>query len=209
MAARCVPAGQTLEKPRMTASQGVGDTRRMDLTVVSLRDGETLGDRFLKVNHAGEHGAVHIYAGQILMARLTARAMLPALREFKAHEEGHRAIFWGELQRRGRPRCRSYWPCALGGFALGLMTGLLGRRAIAATTVAVERVVLTHLDAQVACLHGSDEAAVDAIGAIVAEEREHCDAFADELGEGSLWVKLLTPVVAVSTKTVIWLGLRL
>lgn len=31
-----------------------------------------LGGRILKVNHVGENGAVHIYAGQILIARVTA-----------------------------------------------------------------------------------------------------------------------------------------
>ena len=38
-----------------------------------LNSGEELGGRVLKVDHAGEHGAVNIYAGQIFMARLTAR----------------------------------------------------------------------------------------------------------------------------------------
>jgi len=36
-----------------------------------------LGSRIIKVNHAGEHGAIYIYAGQILMARLTARSIVP------------------------------------------------------------------------------------------------------------------------------------
>jgi ubiquinone biosynthesis monooxygenase Coq7 len=35
-----------------------------------------LANRILKVNHAGEHGAVNIYAGQILMARLLAPGMV-------------------------------------------------------------------------------------------------------------------------------------
>jgi len=46
-----------------------------------------LGSRILKVNHAGENGAVNIYRGQILSAGLTARSMVAELREFKAHEE--------------------------------------------------------------------------------------------------------------------------
>ena len=41
------------------------------------------GTRILKVNHAGENGAVHIYAGQIAMARWTAAAMQAELREFQ------------------------------------------------------------------------------------------------------------------------------
>jgi ubiquinone biosynthesis monooxygenase Coq7 len=180
----------------------------MDLTA-SLRSGESLGDRLLKVNHAGEHGAVHIYAGQILAARWTAASMLPALREFKAHEEQHRGIFWTELKRRGRPRCRSYWLCAAGGLLLGAVTGLLGRKAIAATTVAVERVVLFHLDEQVRVLQGHDDAAVAAISKIVADEREHLSAFAEDADRPSAWTPLLTVIVSASTRTVIWLGLRL
>lgn len=111
-----------------------------------VRADSTLGARILMVNHAGEHGAICIYTGQIIAAWITARDMVNELEEFKAHEKRHRAVFWAELQRRGQRRCRSYWLCALGGFVLGLSTGFLGRKAIAATTVAVERVVLRHLD---------------------------------------------------------------
>ena len=107
--------------------------------------GTSLGNRILKVNHAGEHGAVGIYTGQILMARLTAPHLVDALDGFRAHERRHRQLFDAELQRRHRPRCRSYTLCGLGGLALGLLSGLLGAKAIAVTTVAVERVVLRHL----------------------------------------------------------------
>ncbi len=34
-----------------------------------------LGDRIIKVKHAGEHGAIGICTAQILMARLTAPGM--------------------------------------------------------------------------------------------------------------------------------------
>lgn len=98
----------------------------------------------MKVNHAGEHGAISIYTGQIFMARFTARPLLPELRAFRADEEKHRAIFYKELERRGLKRCKSYWLCAVGGYALGAATGLLGAHAISVTTVAVERTVLRH-----------------------------------------------------------------
>lgn len=168
-----------------------------------------LGSRILKVDHAGEHGAVHIYAGQIAMARFTAPALVPELRAFKAHEEKHRAIFQAELERRGTPRCRSFWWCGLGGLVLGLITGLFGRSAIAATTVAVEQVVLRHLEHQRLVLTGQDEPAVEAISKIVAEERQHHDQSAAHLAGSRFWPKVLTPVVAASTESVIWLGMRL
>ena len=167
-----------------------------------------LGDRIIKVNHAGEHGAISIYSGQIFMARLTARGMVSELTDFRSHEQRHRAIFSAELQRRGRPRCRSYWLCGLGGLALGLITGLLGANAIAATTVAVESVVLRHLEQQLVALQGNDLAAVAAISAIVSEEQQHHDRSASHVQGGTFWPKVLTPIVSASTEVVIWMGMR-
>lgn len=171
--------------------------------------GLTLGDRVLKVDHAGEHGAVGIYSGQLLFAWLTAPRFTAELRAFRVHERGHRATFAAELRRRGVRRCRSYWLCGIGGFVLGAVTGLLGRSAIAATTTAVEAVVLRHLDEQIAALRGVDEAAADAIASIVAEERQHHDDAALHLQAGTFWPRVLVPVVSASTEAVIRLGMKL
>ncbi len=168
-----------------------------------------LGSRIIKVDHAGEHGAVCIYTGQILAARLTAPGIIPTLVEFRSHERRHRAIFQAELMRRGRPRCRSYHLCAVGGFALGVITGVLGRQAIAATTVAVESVVLRHLEQQIAQLEAIDPDAAAAISKIHADEQSHHDLSESQLNPNGMWVRLLTPVVTASTETVIWLGMKL
>jgi ubiquinone biosynthesis monooxygenase Coq7 len=169
---------------------------------------DELGSRIIKVNHAGEHGAVNIYAGQILAARITARAMVQELAEFKSHEERHRGIFDAELKRRGRRRCHSYFLCGVGGFVLGIITGLFGRRAIAATTVAVEHVVLGHLVDQLDVLRGKDDFAVNAISAIVEEEQQHHDQSAAHISGGGFWPAILSPLVAASTEAVIWVGMR-
>jgi len=179
----------------------------MELTAHDIASSD-IGSRIIKVNHAGEHGAVNIYSGQIFMARLTARAMVSELVEFRSHEQRHRALFLAELQRRGRPRCRSYFLCGFGGYVLGLITGLLGSSAIAATTVAVERVVLRHLEQQLSVLQGTDPFAVVAISAIVSEERQHHDRSAAQVMSSRFWSKVLTPIVSASTEAVIWVGMR-
>lgn len=162
----------------------------------------------MKVNHAGEHGAVNIYAGQIAVCRLLHRKLVPQLTDFKEHEECHRRIFAAELSRRGQLRCRSYHLCGIGGYALGIISGLLGPAAIAATTVAVEQVVLRHLEEQIAMLSGSDEAAVAAIRAIHADEQDHHDASLSHLQPRSFWTRVLRPIVSASTEAVIWVGMR-
>lgn len=164
------------------------------------------GDRIMKVAHAGEHGAVNIYRGQRMGARLTAPDLLPMLAEFEAHERSHRAIFADELARRGRPWCSSYWLCGLGGWSLGFVTGLLGRKAIAATTVAVERTVLRHLDAYRALLADSDPEGHAAVVAILADEQAHHDACAP--GASGWAARWIDPMVAASTEAVIRAGMR-
>jgi 3-demethoxyubiquinol 3-hydroxylase len=180
----------------------------MEIAAQSVANKE-IGDRIIKVNHAGEHGAICIYSGQIFVARLTARSMVNELIAFRSHEQKHRSIFGAELLRRKRPRCRSYWLCGLGGFSLGLITGLFGASAIAATTVAVESVVLRHLKHQLTTLQGIDPEAVAAISAIVVEEQQHHDQSASHVHAGRFWLTLLKPIVSASTETVIWLGMRL
>lgn len=173
-----------------------------------LKAGETLGDRVMKVDHAGEQGAACIYAAQGWIARWRAPDILDELNHFRAHELGHRARFGAVLEARGLRRCRSYHLCAVGGFALGAITGLLGRGAIAATTVAIERVVLRHLNDQVAVLGHEDPVATNALRQIIEVEQEHHDISAARLAKNSLWTKVIDPVVAASTETVIWLGMR-
>lgn len=180
----------------------------MELTAHSTENTD-LGGRIIKVNHAGEHGAVSIYSGQIFMARLTAPGMISELAEFRSHEQRHRAVFWAELQRRGRPRCRSYWLYGFGGYMLGLVTGLFGSHAISATTVAVEQVVLRHLEQQLFALRDVDPEAIAAISSIVAEEREHHSRSEAKASRSRMWSRVLTPIVSASTEAVIWLGMRL
>jgi 3-demethoxyubiquinol 3-hydroxylase len=180
----------------------------MELTA-RLHAGESLADRILKVNHAGEHGAANIYRGQRLACRWRDAELRRELEEFQSHEERHRSVFAAELERRAVRRCRSYHLCGIGGFVLGFVTGLCGRASIAATTVAVERVVLRHLDAQLHQLRDTDQAAFTAVASILEDERSHHDRAALEPRQGIFWPHVLRPVVSATTEVVIWLGMRL
>lgn len=169
-----------------------------------------LGNRILKVNHAGEHGAVNIYAGQIWMANWLHPSLVEQLQEFKAHEENHRHVFAEILQQRNMGRCASYHLCGVGGYFLGTLSVLLGQWAVFATTVAVEHVVLTHLHHQIQTL-GCDPQAVAAIEHIVADEQNHHDhslAQLNKISQGKM-IKPLMAMVRWSTESVIWLGMKL
>jgi ubiquinone biosynthesis monooxygenase Coq7 len=165
--------------------------------------------RIMKVNHAGEHGAVNIYAGQIAAVRLRASVLLSELAEFKAHEERHRSIVANELKRRGLPRCRSYWLCGLGGYVLGFLTGLMGVQSIALATVAVERVVLRHLQQQLLDIGITDPDATAAISAILSEEQHHHDQSATHIRHAGVIDRMIGSVISAATEFVIWIGMRI
>jgi ubiquinone biosynthesis monooxygenase Coq7 len=177
----------------------------MDSAQISVID----PGRIIKVNHAGEHGAVNLYAGQIAIARLRARFLVPELAEFKAHEERHRSIFAAELKRRGLARCRSCWLCGVGGYVLGFLTGLMGARSIATVTVAVERVVLRHLQQQLREIGINDPDATVAISAILSEEQQHHDQSAARVCHDGIRYRMLGSVISAATEAVIWIGMRI
>jgi len=168
-----------------------------------------LGDRILRVNHAGEQGAICVYRAQWLVAGLTAPSMREQLADFLVHEKRHRSIFGAALMQRGLPRARSYVLCSAGGYALGVVTGLLGRRAIAATTIALELVVVRHLNAQRIELATIDPAVAELIASMVEDEQLHHDRSLDEIDIDRGWLRGLRAMVSEATEAVIWLGMKL
>ena len=101
----------------------------------------------LRVDHAGELGAVEIYRGQAWVLRGT--SLEPTLRAMQAGEEAHLTRLNALLgERRVRPSLLApLWRAA--GFALGVATGLLGRQMAMAATVSVETSISKHYNSQV------------------------------------------------------------
>ena len=135
--------------------------------------------------------------------------MIEELDEFLSHERCHRDLFAAEMARRSVPRCRSFHLCGVDGLFLGFLTGLIGARGIAATTVAIESVVLRHLDEQVAELRMSDPGAAATIAQIIADEQQHHDASLAQFEGRSPLYRAIRAIVSASTELVIWVGIKL
>ena len=100
---------------------------------------DELIERIIRVDQAGEFGAVRIYEGQ--MAVLRPGEARTRIGEMAAKEREHLEAFNRLMvERRVRPTLLSpLWHMA--GFALGAATAFLGERAAMACTVAVEEVM--------------------------------------------------------------------
>jgi len=129
--------------------------------------------RILKVNHAGEHGAIRIYRSQVAIARWRCRDVVSELEEMLAHEVSHRARFAEIMLSRHAKPCRMLFLWAIGGRLLGAGTALLGRNAIWACTAAVEEAVHRHLNDQLAFLSSRDGELYALIASIKSEELSH------------------------------------
>jgi ubiquinone biosynthesis monooxygenase Coq7 len=173
-----------------------------------LKKGEPLANRILRVDHGGENGAVNIYKAQAFICVWRAPSLVAELNEFRAHEESHRRIFGAALEERGVRQGIGYKFCGIGGFVLGIVTGLLGRAAIAGTTEAVERVVLRHLTQQLEYLRTEDQTAYAIVASILAEEQEHHDKAQIAAKHGGVLVAVVDSIVAAATEAMIWLGMH-
>ncbi len=164
--------------------------------------------KILKVNHAGEFGAINMYRSQITIGRMLNRDYVPVLEGFLEDEKRHLQIFWREIQRRDGVRCKSYWLCGLGGWFLGIISALFGRRGVMACTLAVESVVAEHLKSQLVYLRAkNDKEAYAAVEAILDDELNHRDFGAREGGTNMLYTALRL-AISIFTEATIRFGMR-
>lgn len=108
-------------------------------------------EQMIRVDHAGEYGAVAIYQGQrAVFDRLPSRSRIAnQLEEMEADEQHHLDAF-DNFIRDGRARPTLLMPIwKLAGYGLGVTTALLGEKAAHACTEAVESVIEQHYDDQV------------------------------------------------------------
>lgn len=164
--------------------------------------------RILRVNHAGERGAIAIYRAQISQAGRRCPDLLPWLNETLGHEQRHAQTFLGMMAPRGASPCPAVWIWKIGGAVLGVGTALLGRKAVIICTAAVERTVHVHLVQQIAYLDGRDDALAACIREVQVEEDAHL-AFAEQNHDPStLSARALSWCVAWATEILIWLATR-
>lgn len=168
-------------------------------------------EQIIRVDQAGELGAVRIYEGQLAALRWTGRTRSDVARKI-AHmarqEREHNKAFDKLLaDRRVRPTLLSpLWNVA--GFALGAATALMGEKAAMACTVAIEETIDKHYASQAEQL-GDDETELRAtVEKFRAEEIEHKNEALAFGAEQAPAYEALTRVIKTGSKLAIWLSTR-
>lgn len=162
--------------------------------------------RILKVNHAGEFGAIRIYGAQIAVAQRLFPAIVPALREMRDDEIEHCQLFRSAMPERLARPCRVMALWSLGGFVLGAATALMGQRMVWICTEAVESTVHRHLQDQLRFLAARDPQLHGLILSIQEQELAHLhEAERRQTSKGALRAAVL-PVIGFLTEVMIWLS---
>jgi 3-demethoxyubiquinol 3-hydroxylase len=180
-------------------------SRPATIEVAEARDRLSIA-RILKVNHAGEYGAIRIYRAQIWVARRLYPDVVAFLEETLGHEINHCAMFRSAMPQRGAGPCRATVLWGNGGLILGFLTALMGREGIWICTAAVEGAVHKHLDDQLFFLRDKDPELHALIDAIQAEELHHLNYAEERVRSRSLWARSLSGFISAATDTVIWLS---
>ena len=168
-------------------------------------------ESMIRVDHAGEYGAVRIYEGQlaVLRRRRDAAASVETIEQMAAQEQRHLKAFDRLVnERRVRPTAlEPVWRVA--GFALGAATAALGEKAAFACTAAVEEVIDEHYASQIAALKDQDEDLKATVEDFRADEAAHRDTAIAKGAEQAPGYKLLSEAIKTGCRIAIKLSERI
>ena len=171
---------------------------------------EQLIERIIRVDQAGEYGAVRIYEGQLSVFGKTETG--PVIRHMLDQEVEHLDTFSKMVARR-RVRPTALMPLwHLAGFALGAGTALMGEKAAMACTVAVEEVIDEHYAEQIKKLEqmGGDEAELAEIcEKYRQDELVHRDTGLEHGAEQAAGYEGLSVLIKTGSRFAIWLSERI
>jgi len=115
-------------------------------------------EEIIRVDHAGERGAIKIYEGQLLALKTIKQdsSLKDKIEEMKEQEREHLEYFENEIKKRKIKPTYLLPLWDIMGVTLGFGTALLGKKATMLCTASVEEVIENHYENQIKKL-GDDE----------------------------------------------------
>ena len=115
-------------------------------------------EEIIRVDHAGERGAIKIYEGQLLALKTIKQdeSLKDKIEKMKEQEKEHLEYFEKEIQKRKIKPTYLLPLWDIMGVSLGFGTALLGKKAAMLCTASVEEVIEAHYENQLKKI-GSDE----------------------------------------------------
>ena len=116
-------------------------------------------EEFIRVDHAGERGAIKIYEGQLLALNTIVKdhKLKKKIEEMQIHEREHCDYFEKEIKRRNIKPTKFLPLWDLLGVGLGFGSTLIGKKAAMLCTASVEEVIDKHYQNQINQLENDEK----------------------------------------------------
>ena len=130
---------------------------------------------FIRVDHAGERGAIKIYEGQLLALNTFVKdnKLKKIIEEMKNHEKKHLDFFNKEIKKRNIKPTKLLPLWDLLGVGLGFSSVMMGKKATMLCTASVEEVIDGHYQNQLNQLHADEKNLKEKIKKFRGEEIHH------------------------------------
>jgi len=160
---------------------------------------------FIRVDHAGERGAIKIYEGQLLALNTFVKDddLKKKIEEMKVHEKEHCDYFENEIQKRNIKPTKFLPLWDILGVGLGFGSTILGKKAAMLCTASVEEVIDEHYSNQIKELKNDEKKLKEKIIKFREDELHHKDiAYAEGATKEGLY-SVLDKIIKTGSKIAI------
>ena len=162
-------------------------------------------EEIIRVDHAGERGAIKIYEGQLLALKTFRQntALKKKIEEMREHEREHYEYFDNEIKKRKIEPTKFLPLWDIMGVTLGFGTAMLGEKAAMLCTASVEEVIDGHYKDQTYKLGKDEEELKNKIIKFRQDELDHKDIAYDNGATKKGLYGILDKVIKTSSRIAI------
>ena len=162
-------------------------------------------EKFIRVDHAGERGAIKIYEGQLLALNTFYKneKLKKLIEDMKVHEVEHSEYFEKEIYKRNIKPTRFLKVWDLLGIGLGFGSTLLGKKAAMLCTASVEEVIDEHYQNQINQIEDDEIEFREKIIKFRNDELQHKNIAYDEGASKEGPYKILDEIIKTGSKIAI------
>ena len=162
-------------------------------------------EEFIRVDHAGERGAIKIYEGQLLALNTIVKndKLKKKIEEMQVHEKEHSDYFEKEIKKRNIKPTKFLPLWDLLGVGLGFGSTLMGKKAAMLCTASVEEVIDEHYQNQINQLNNDEKELKNKIIKFRDDELHHKDIAYEEGATKKGFYSIMDKVIKTGSKIAI------
>jgi 3-demethoxyubiquinol 3-hydroxylase len=162
-------------------------------------------EEFIRVDHAGERGAIKIYEGQLLALNTFIKDdnLKNKIEKMKVHEKEHCDYFETEIKKRNIKPTKFLPLWDILGVGLGFGSTILGKKAAMLCTASVEEVIDEHYSNQIKELKNDEKKLKDRIIKFREDELHHKDIAYQEGATKEGMYSILDKIIKTGSKIAI------